>query len=158
MAAAEALRRRWAGLSFSAQNRLVGVVLALPSTAVLGIAAWLTPAAEGVGTHMQLGLGGCSVLTATGWPCPMCGMTTTFSHMAHLSPVEALHTQPFGVVLFLTTLLLASVGWADALLGGGRWRRLSAWVLAREVPVAVLTLLGMALGWVYKSMIIKGML
>lgn len=153
-----ALRSRWESLGLTAQDRLMGVVLAVPTSTVLGVAAWLSPAAEGVGTHMQLGLSGCSVLTATGWPCPMCGMTTTFAHMAHLSPIEALRTQPFGVALFLATLSLASVGWADLLLGGGRWRRLWAWALAREVPLAVLTLLGMAVGWAYKVMIIKEMI
>ena len=154
-APSQALRRRWETLGAPVQDRVVGFILGAPSTAVLGVAAWLEPAAEGVGTHMQLGLSGCSVLMATGWPCPMCCMTTTFSHMAHLSPLEALRTQPFGVALFGVTLVLASVGWADALLGGGRWRRLLDWALAHEVPLAVLTLLGMAAGWGYKALLIR---
>ena len=69
--AAAAGRGWWASLPADLQDRLVGVVLAAPSSVVLGLSAWLEPAAGGVGTHKQLGLNGCAVLTATGWPCPM---------------------------------------------------------------------------------------
>jgi hypothetical protein len=74
--AAAAGRAWWGALPAGLQDRLVGVILAVPTSVVLGLAAWLEPAAGGVGTHKQLGLNGCAVLTATGWPCPMCGMTT----------------------------------------------------------------------------------
>ena len=154
--AAAAGRGWWASLPADLQDRLVGVVLAAPSSVVLGLSAWLEPAAGGVGTHKQLGLNGCAVLTATGWPCPMCGMTTTFAHMAHLSPVDAAITQPFGVVLFLLTVAFASVGWADLLLPAGRWRRLRDGALAREVPLAVAALVGMGLGWAYKAAVMRG--
>ena len=102
---------RWFGrLSERVQDRLVGITLFAPSAAVLATAAWLTPDPSGMGTHRQLGLGGCAVLTMTGLPCPMCGMTTTFTHMAHFQVVEALLNQPFGPVLFLCTVAAALIG------------------------------------------------
>ncbi|MCB9777489.1 MAG: DUF2752 domain-containing protein [Alphaproteobacteria bacterium] len=142
---------RWfEGLSPTLQDRLVGLGLALPSGVVLAIARSLTPDPAGMGTHRQLGLGGCAFLTATGVPCPMCGMTTTFTHMAHLSPLTALGTQPFGVVLFLCTVGAFALGGADLLLPAGRWRRVVSWVDRREGWIAGLLLLGLILGWAYK--------
>ena len=99
---------------------------------------------------MQLGLGGCTVLTLTGIPCPMCGMTTTFSHMAHFQPLEGMVNQPFGVALFCATLALFSVGLGDLLVPRGRWRSLVAFVLRHEVWVAGGMLSGLGLGWAYK--------
>lgn len=140
----------WAKLAASTQDRLVGALWFAPTGVVLVIARTLTPAAEGVGTHMQLGLGGCTVLTMTGWPCPMCGMTTTFCHLAHLQPVQALVNQPFGVVLFGATLGACAVGLADAVVPRGRWRRVVALLVRHEVKVAGGMLLGLAVGWAYK--------
>ncbi len=135
----------------------MGLELAAPSSAVLAIASALEPAAAGVGTHMQLGLNGCSVLMSTGWPCPMCGMTTTFAHMADASPLEAARTQPFGVVLFMLTLAAASLGWAELVWPAGRWRRVRAHALAGELQIALAVLVAMALGWAYKAAVIRGL-
>ena len=131
--------------------RLTGAIVGGAAWTVLGIARWLAPSPAGVGTHQQLGLAPCTLLTLTGWPCPMCGMTTTFSLMAHGRPIEALWNQPFGVVLCGATLALAVVGTVDALF-------LAAWsdrirtVLARhEARVAVVFLAGLGLGWAWKA-------
>ncbi len=140
----------WASWSAAAQDRIVGASLVLCTGPVLGLAMWLEPDPAGVGTHRQLGLGGCTVLTLTGWPCPMCGMTTTFTHMAHLEPIAALITQPFGVVLFSVTVAAFVVG-MGSLLGRPWWRTVLAFLLRHEVPIAAGTLIGMAAGWVYKS-------
>ena len=141
----------WGARSDRARDVIVGVPLVLTTGPVLAIAALLEPSPAGVGTHKQLGLGGCTVLTLTGWPCPMCGMTTTFSHMAHLSPVEALWTQPFGVVLFLITLTAFGIGGA-AIAGLGWWRSVASVVLTYEVQIAVGALVGMTAGWAYKCL------
>lgn len=140
----------WSQLATPVQDRLVGLVLAAPSGTVLAIARWLTPSAEGVGTHRQLGLSGCTVLTNTGYPCPMCGMTTTFSHMAHFDPVSAVINQPFGVVLFSATLVLCAVGLADLLVPTGRWRKLASLAARYEVWLAGGLLAGLGAGWVCK--------
>gem|GEM_PF-4900522 len=79
----------------------------------------------------------------------MCGMTTTFTHMAHLDPLSAIITQPFGVVLFLVTVagFLTGLG---SLIGRNWWRSVLAALLAYEVSIAAGTLIGMAAGWIYK--------
>ncbi|MCB9758636.1 MAG: DUF2752 domain-containing protein [Alphaproteobacteria bacterium] len=137
-------------LSESARARLLSLGLGLPSWAVLSIAAWLTPSPAGHGTHQQLGLGQCTLLGLTGYPCPMCGMTTTFSHMAHLQPLAALVTQPFGVVLFAGTCFVASVAVVELVAPRGRWTRLLEFVERWELAIASSLLVGLVLGWVYK--------
>lgn len=140
------------------QDRLVGLALFAPGMTVLSIARWLAPAPSGVGTHRQLGLGGCSVLTLTGWPCPMCGMTTTFSYFAHFEIIEGIVNQPFGLYLFTTTLLATAIGLSDLLVPRARWRKAIGWIERRETGVAISLLAGMFLGWVYKSALLHGFL
>ncbi len=53
--------------------RVAGLAVALPATIVLGLSVWLTPSPDGYGTHQQLGLAGCTMLTLTGWPCTCAG-------------------------------------------------------------------------------------
>ena len=60
-------------VSDSAWDRFVGGLLVLPTGLILGLAVWLEPEASGVGTHQQLGLDGCAILSVWGIPCPMCG-------------------------------------------------------------------------------------
>ncbi len=127
----------------------MGSVLVCGTAPILGLAAWLEADPAGVGTHKQLGLGGCTVLTMTGWPCPMCGMTTTFTHMGHGHLFDAVATQPFGVVLYLITLGGFVVG-LGALAGRMWWRSLAEVTLKYEVQIAAGILLGMTAGWVYK--------
>ena len=90
----------------------------------------------------------------TGWPCPMCGMTTTFTLMAHARPLDALHTQPFGVVLFVMTFLGAVVGMVDLLSGMGLWRRALALIAPWERPIAAGLLIGLFAGWLWKSVLL----
>ncbi|HEY8428437.1 MAG TPA: DUF2752 domain-containing protein [Sandaracinaceae bacterium] len=95
------------------------VLLAGP-LAVLVTAAMLTPAAEGHGTHTQLGLPPCGFLVYTGYPCPGCGLTTSFAHMIRLDVGGAFSANPFGIVLFLCTAAMVPL----SILG-----------LARKMPV-----------------------
>ncbi len=142
---------RWAALSERARVRVVGLALGLPAASVIGVARWLTPSPDGYGTHRQLGLAGCTMLTLTGWPCPMCGMTTTFSLLAHLRWLDAFMNQPFGPVLFLGTMLVAVGGLLDAITG----RDLLGWgkekILRHEGRVAMFLFTGLFLGWAYKA-------
>ena len=146
----------FARLSSVAQDRLIGLMLLLPTGTVLGTALSLTPDPAGMGTHRQLGLGSCAILSMTGLPCPMCGMTTTFTHLAHLHLIEGTLNQPFGLFLFLATVLGAGVGGLDLLRPAGRWRRGLKWIEHRETAVAVFLLAGMGLGWIYKIILVKG--
>ena len=72
---------------------------------VLTIAVRLNPDPRGVGTHEQLGLPPCAFLIEHGIPCVSCGMTTAFTAMAHLRPGLAWQANPFGILLFLATLV-----------------------------------------------------
>lgn len=130
--------------------RGVGLVLALPSWTVLSIAHWLQPDPAGFGTHRQLGLAGCTVMTLTGWPCPMCGMTTTFSHLAHGEILAGALNQPFGVVLFSMTALAAVVGAIDLIGGQGAYKRVLRWIKPYEQRIAAGLLFGLVGGWIWK--------
>ena len=81
--------------------RLVSLGIALACASPLVLAAMLTPSAEGMGTHKQMGLPECGFVTATGLPCATCGCTTAFAHAADGSLLTSLATQPFGAMLAL---------------------------------------------------------
>ncbi|MBZ0120828.1 MAG: DUF2752 domain-containing protein [Sandaracinaceae bacterium] len=83
--------------------------------AVIVTAALLTPSAEGHGTHTQLGLPPCGFLVVTGYPCPGCGLTTSFAHMVRLQIGGALGANPFGVLLFTCTALSLPISLAGML-------------------------------------------
>lgn len=131
--------------------RLISAGLATGSGVVLALAAWLEPAVEGHGTHLQLGLGTCSFLQATDVPCPMCGATTTFALMAHLRVIEALINQPFAAFLFLLTVITFAISVAEVLVPRGRWGKLLRPLERYEGWLAIAFLGFMALGWLYKT-------
>jgi hypothetical protein len=89
---------------------IVWLVLLSGPLAVVITAAFLAPAAEGHGTHTQLGLPPCGFLVYTGYPCPGCGLTTAFAHMVRFEVVGAFHSNPFGIPLFLCTLAMIPLG------------------------------------------------
>ncbi len=153
---ASAFQLLWERVPAPLVDRGVGLLLAGPGATVLLLARWLVPSSAGMGTHLQLGLSPCVMLSLTGFPCPMCGMTTTFALMADGDLGRALVNQPFGVVLFLCTVAATGLGLADLILGRGLWRRALKWVEARESAIAILLLVGMTLGWIYKSCIVRG--
>jgi len=94
-------------------NRLIALPLFLAGSTVLGLAAMLTPRAEGIGTHRQLGLPPCQFEQVTGMPCATCGCTTSFSHAANGSLLDAFITQPFGALLaVLTAMTVLITGYA----------------------------------------------
>jgi hypothetical protein len=89
------------------------------------------------------------------FPCPGCGVTTSIALVAHGRPLEALRTQPFGLVA-LATVLAGAVG---ALVGHARGEDLYA-----ELPrvawarwVRVLATLAV-LAWMYKIALVRGLL
>ena len=148
---------RWFdGLQSTIQDRLIAAILFVPSATVLGIALSLTPDPAGMGTHRQLGLGQCTILSLTGLPCPMCGMTTTFTHLAHLHLIQGTINQPFGLVLFSLTVGAAVLGGLELVQPAARWRRVLAWIDQRETVIAYGLLAGMILGWIYKIGMVRG--
>jgi hypothetical protein len=87
-------------------ERSIWALLALASGAVLALSRLLVPAAEGLGTHMQLGLPPCGFLALFSLPCPACGLTTSFAHLARFSLLASLRAHPLGFPLFLAVLVL----------------------------------------------------
>lgn len=128
-------------------RRDVAAAAAAACWAVLAMAAWLEPAAGGMGTHRQLGLPDCSFLVRTGWPCPSCGMTTSLSLTAHGHVIKAFAAQPFGVVLFGALGVLAAAGTAQALTGRRSLARLRPRWMWLWMAVG-----GMLAGWAIKAM------
>lgn len=92
----------------SAAQRALAIAFAAVIALVLGTGASLAPAVEGMGTHKQLGLPSCGWIASSNTPCPTCGMTTAFTHLAHGNPLGALRAQPMGA---LGALLAAATFW-----------------------------------------------
>ena len=115
----------------------------LAAVAVLVTAVRLDPDPRGYGTHEGLGLAPCGYLAKTGQKCLSCGLTTSFSNLAHLRPGAAWNANPAGIPLFL--LALVSPFWLLHALGTGRdpFRflsdRLGRWVLPAVTAVLVVT-------------------
>lgn len=133
--------------------RTLGLILGLPTGIVVGLSRWLEPSPDGFGTHRQLGLAGCTVMTLTGWPCPMCGMTTTFALMADGEIAKAFANQPFGPFLFTGTLLVAVLGILDIVTGYGFIRRAASLLAPFEQKIAIGMMFGLIGGWFWKMAI-----
>jgi hypothetical protein len=138
-----------------AQRRLLGAVAATIAAALLGVAAWLRPADDGIGTHMQLALPGCQWVTIMDLPCPTCGMTTAFAHAADGHLLASVRAQPFGALLAIAAAMTLIAGAYVALTGSALasllprlWGRRAGWLLAAAVMLA----------WAYKMLSYKGIL
>jgi hypothetical protein len=108
---------------------------------------WLKPDPRGLGTHEQLMLFPCNFHAVTGIPCPFCGMTTAFAHMARGQVSEALLAQPVGAAGFVACVALLPIAIAGLLAGKdalGAVRRLP-WGRLSKALVAML-----AASWAFK--------
>jgi hypothetical protein len=115
---------------------LSGVVAGL--VLVFGVAIWLKPYDSAgkplrLATHQQLGLPPCTFYALTGWPCPSCGMTTSFALLVRGDLVNSLKANAVGTLLALAGLALIPWGIASAVSG----RLLAGARLARLAPRAL---------------------
>lgn len=134
-----------------AMNFAWSALFAAPIT----LAAILTPSDKGVGTHEQLGLPPCTFLWVTGFPCPFCGMTTSWTHAAHGDVLRSIATQPMGFLFFLLCAALAIATLANAIRGRDRFRleRFFARVPAKAWWSGLVALIA---AWIYKSASVRG--
>jgi hypothetical protein len=80
-------------------ERVLAGLFGLFLIALLATASLLTPSTNGFGTHRQLGLPGCTMLTVTGIRCPGCGMTTSWAHTMNGDLMQACSTNLAGTIL-----------------------------------------------------------
>ncbi len=92
--------------------------------AVFTVAVCLNPYKEDgtprtMETHRQMGLPPCTFYAATGYryPCPSCGMTTSFALLAHGDVWNSLRANVVGTVLALFCLLLVPWSLVSVFLG-----------------------------------------
>lgn len=105
--------------ALNAQQRCVALLVALALVSLLGVAAYLRPSPAGLGTHRQLGLPPCTFQWVLGWPCPACGMTTSWAHTVRGDLSAAVRCNAGGTLLCL--LALACAPWLLAAGLTGRW-------------------------------------
>lgn len=97
------------------RGTLIGI--ALGWLGVFAIAAWLSPYhADGeamrMETHRQLGLPPCTFKVFSSYPCPSCGMTTSFALLIHGDVINSLRANWVGTLL--ASCGLAFIPWSLA--------------------------------------------
>lgn len=127
-------------------------MLALGCLFVLCVAAWLKPSRSGMSTHLALDLQPCEFLTRTGFPCPSCGMTTSFAHFARGNLLASFYVQPMGCLL---AFLAAATFWISGYIAltGRPVTRLLRIVPTKRLLIAFLSFAVAA--WVWKSFIYR---
>ena len=70
--------------------------------------------------------------------------------MAHYRPIEAVLNQPFGVVLFLLTAVIAVYSSLELLNPKRRWLKLYRWIANNDISILVAFFLGFIGAWLYK--------
>jgi hypothetical protein len=123
---------------------LVGIALGL--VAVFALARYLNPyypdgRPRRSETHRQLNLPPCAFRTATGLPCPSCGMTTSFALLVRGDVINSLRANAVGTLL--AVFCLALVPWCLA----SAWRRQPLFIrsVERATTTLVLVVLGLTL-------------
>jgi len=131
----------------AARRRVVGAIVFAAVAMVFAFGAWLTPDVAGHGTHEQLGLPPCSMKMFTGKPCPTCGYTTAFSHVAHGQLGRAMTVQPAATLLAGAVVFAGAVGAFVMITGRDVADRFRPLWRARTLVIVGLIV---AAGWLYK--------
>lgn len=126
----------------AATNRILAALLLLLSAGALALSFAVRPSPAGWGTHIRLGFPPCMFHTLVGLPCPFCGMTTAFAHMARGQVVQAFSCHVLGPAFFLGTWILAA--WSLWCLVGGV-SPVPPWALSGRIQTIGVAILGA--GW-----------
>ena len=106
-------------LSTIGRGLLLGLSICV--IAVFAVALQLRPDPRGHGTHQQLGLPACGFRLVTGYPCPGCGMTTSFACFVRGDFAASAEANPAG--LLLATVSVAFILWSlPSVVRGRLWR------------------------------------
>jgi hypothetical protein len=130
---------------FTPRGRAILVAGGAFLAGLLIVARLLPPDPRGFGTHERLAFcSPCGFRAMTGWPCPTCGMTTSWSHYTRGEFGRALRANPGGLLL----AMLATVVAPWSLLSGirGRWVPVPPSTWGALAAVAAVVLASMA-GW-----------
>lgn len=140
------------GLIYIRNDQFIYSILLSLASLILVVARWLNPSPNGFGTHQQLGLPPCIFLKLTGFPCPSCGMTTSFAHAARFNFFQSFVTQPFGFVLFLLTVVsIPTLIWL--MLKRVTWTTV---IESRETNLLFYFLvIAYGIGWLYKIFMMR---
>ncbi len=121
--------------------------MALGWLAVFAVAAWLQPYHEDgtprrIETHRQLNLPECNFKKLTGYPCPSCGMTTSFALLVRGDLWNSLLANFAGTALALFGIAFIPWAVATALAGRVVWIRSVEAVIFRLCIVFMILLVG----------------
>lgn len=157
-ASADSLRSPFRGpyrphpMAASGAEMLLYVFFIAGCATVLFIATALQPDPHGLGTHRAMGFPPCSMIQWFDTPCAFCGMTTCFTLCAGGHWGQALLTQPFGVVLYLLTVVLF-VGCCYGVTRRFSWLE---WLSERVILHGTSGLLILLIAaWIYKIVVYK---
>ena len=128
--------------------RMSLVLIALGVTGVFAIAISLDPYQGGKvwtqGTHQQLGLQPCNFQVVTDYPCPSCGMTTSFAFFIRGDVWHSAQANFVGT--FLAFLCLGFIPWSIA----SAWRGRPLFIVSMEMVflrLIIVFLILMLLRW-----------
>jgi hypothetical protein len=133
-------------------TRLVHACAAGGLLLALFLSFMLHPDPRGLGTHEQVFLPPCNFYSLTGLPCPFCGTTTAFTHMAQGELREAFFAQPLGAIGFVLCVVFVPIMIGAAISGKNAigaltrlpWNKLS-WILGACVLASWLFKLAMTI-------------
>ncbi len=91
-------------MQLSKSIRFLALLSGVGVLALLLTARILEPAAEGYGTHRQLGFPPCSSLVLFGTKCPACGMTTSWSMLLRGQISGAIRANVGGLMIGLIAM------------------------------------------------------
>ena len=105
------------------------------------IATYLQPDSRGHGTHQQLGLPPCTFEFLLHFPCPACGMTTSWAYAVRGQWQQSIQVNLGGFVFFLLAAMSVPTLVAAAILGRSPWpglRLLAPILLASALFLALI--------------------
>jgi hypothetical protein len=132
-------------LPLTKETRLCYLGVASLLAMTLGVALYLSPSAEGHGTHRQLGLPACSMYALTNIRCPACGMTTAWSHTVRGEFAQAIRTNLGGMILCWQAMFAVPVLVGIAWRGTGSHRN---WFLQLNTSMVIAVVVVATAQWI----------